>query len=105
MIVVVSTSDVRLVEAVDLRKFHVAAPADLSEEALSRLLLQSGAGALESAAEAMIRVDWLRASATGTDESWSKGFDDMLTFAASKGWMSRDGQAVKAHIVRSSSAT
>lgn len=105
MIVMVSTSDVRLVEADDLRKFHVAAPADLSDEALSRLLLDAGAGVLESAAAAMIRVDWLRASAAGTDDAWSEAFDGMLAFAASKGWMSGDGQAVEAHIVRSPSTT
>lgn len=35
----------------------------------------------------------------GVDFAWESGFTGMLGYAESKGWMSEDGQSIKAHLV------
>ncbi len=40
----------------------------------------------------------IREMAPTDDPSWERGFAGMLDYAASKGWMSADGDRVLAHI-------
>jgi hypothetical protein len=51
-------------------------------------------------AAAWLDAGALRAAGDGS-EKWVAGFDEMLAYAAGKGWTSQDGARVRAHIVRS----
>jgi hypothetical protein len=57
----------------------------------------------EDGAHAWLQVDALRAAAAATlpaaeRADWAKGFDGMIAYATSKGWLSDDGRCVRAHI-------
>lgn len=49
---------------------------------------------------AWVRIDALRRAArsAGVPDGWEAGFDDMVVFARSKGWVSDDGDAVRVHV-------
>ncbi len=88
---------VTLQEADVLTRFHVATPpGSATDEALKR----TGAGYVdESHAEAHVSVDWLRERARelSFDTTWWSGFDAMVKYAESKGWLNDDG-TLTAHI-------
>ena len=103
MIVTVTSTGATLAEPDDLRRFHVEAPTEMSDEAIDLALSESAAGRLESARQAAINVAWIRASAADVTEDWEARFSGMLDFAATKGWMTADGDAVNGHLVRTGS--
>jgi hypothetical protein len=77
---------------------HVEVPARVSSDALSRLLVEHGIGDVvgSDGDEAVaLSIEWLRSHAD--DQA---GFDAMVAYADSKGWV-LPGNAVRAHIVRS----
>ena len=41
------------------------------------------------------------AGSLNRDPEWTKGFDGMVAYAQSKGWVSESGDAIRAHIDRS----
>ena len=51
---------------------------------------------------AWLQIDELRRAAhrAGVPEGWNTEFDGMIAYAKTKGWMSDDGRAVRAHIDR-----
>ena len=56
-------------------------------------------GSLEGT-HAWVVIDELRraARATGVPAGWDAQFDDMIAYAATKGWISEDGSSVRVHI-------
>jgi hypothetical protein len=89
--------EVTLEEPEDLKSLKVTTPVrDIP--ALARAVSQIGA--LADDEHAWIRVSALAdlAGDHGRDASWQEGFEAMLAYARSKGWMSADGGSVRAHI-------
>jgi hypothetical protein len=88
-----------LEEAGDFSRFHVDAAARVDVDAALR---NCGAGHNADASdEAVIAVSWVRSAcgALTADANWSEGFQRMLEYAKSMGWLHDD--AISAHIVRS----
>jgi hypothetical protein len=86
---------VGLTEPDEFTRLHVEAPADLSAGALGSVLAAGQAGELSEDGESvLLSVEWLR---SGTDDT--AGFDAMIAYAATKGWLPRP-DVVQAHIVR-----
>lgn len=53
----------------------------------------------EDAEHVWVSAEWVRQSVVGVvDQDWGSGFDAMLEFAASKGWLNESGSHIKAHI-------
>jgi hypothetical protein len=44
-----------------------------------------------------VSADWIRSTVSGDDE-WIAGFEAMVSFATSKGWMNDPGTHILAHI-------
>lgn len=59
--------------------------------------LASIGGALLEDGHALVGVAWVRASSSAPAEA----IDGMLGHAGSKGWLSEDGTAIRAHVERS----
>jgi hypothetical protein len=58
-------------------------------------------GARLEADHAWIELESLKAAAAGhVPDGWIADFDEMVAFAASRGWLSDDGRAVRAHVER-----
>lgn len=97
MIVVIDERGVELAEPEDLTRFSARVTVPLP--AAGRALLNAGAGALLDDSHVAVREAWLRSRAGGLSDTaeWRDGFDRMLAYAESKGWITDDG-AVRAHI-------
>jgi hypothetical protein len=89
---------VRLLEEAVFTEFSVAARGGLDLSGIDAALRQSGAG-LMAGAHALISIAWIRSQATVTQE-WLAGFDAMLAFAESRGWLAANGKSVRAHVER-----
>ncbi|HEY2225770.1 hypothetical protein [Actinomycetospora sp.] len=74
----------------------------LTQERLAAVLAENDAGELsEDGAHVMIPVATLRRLAAGrVPEGWDADFDGMLAYARTKGWLSEEGDAVRAHLER-----
>jgi hypothetical protein len=99
VIVVVDLEEdrVSLAEPADFGRFHVQVVGGWDEGAADLLL--GGVGRLESIERAWIDVRAVRVLAGDVvDEEWDTGFDAMIDFAGSKGWLSEDGTAIQAHV-------
>ena len=84
-------------EASDLKQLSVrtVGPTDLAS--LSRGLGELGR--VDSTDHAWIDISALRtASGRSGDAEWSSGFDAMIAYATTKGWVDEAGAAVRAHI-------
>jgi hypothetical protein len=53
--------------------------------------------AADDAGHVWVSAEWIRATVAG-DGEWLAGFDAMVAFAESKGWMNEAGTHIKAHI-------
>lgn len=74
----------------------------LAPARLAAVLAEHDAGVpLPDGAHVMIPVATLRRLAAGrVPEGWDDEFDGMLAHARSKGWLSEEGDAVRAHLER-----
>jgi hypothetical protein len=74
----------------------------LTAERLGAVLAEHDAGeVLPGAAHVMIPVATLRRLAAGrVPDGWEADFAGMLEYARTKGWLSEDGEAVRAHLER-----
>jgi hypothetical protein len=59
------------------------------------------AGSATSDGHVWVDIEYLRRECNGSDPAWATKFKAMLAYASSKGWMSDDGAAVRAHVERS----
>ena len=88
----------RVEDASDLGRLDVEL-ADIGEELASAALSDAGLGEVREG-YAWLDVDALRAAAVSqSGASSGTAFDDMVRYAASRGWVSPDGRAVRAHCV------
>jgi hypothetical protein len=84
-------------EAEDLKRFSVHATEHAAPEELSRTL--GSFGELAADDHAWINIDALRAeSGRADDPEWAAGFDGMIAYATSKGWVDETGERVRAHL-------
>ena len=83
----------------DLERLHVLATAAVD---VGRVLRDSGLGSQESEGRVLLDIARLRAAALAqaSDPSWPAGWDAMVAYAASKGWLADDGAALVAHVER-----
>lgn len=88
---------ISLEEPDDCTRLHVAIHG-LSESAVQQALEREHFGYLENHENAWLRVDTLRRLAQGCVEpDWSQRFEQMLHYAASKGWLDTEQTHVKGH--------
>ena len=97
MIVKVDTAGVVGVEGLEvLDRFHVEA-SGLGMAEVVAVLEAVGAGTGHSAEQVAVEPEFLLAAASDASESWRRGFDGMLGYARSKGWVNEAG-ALLAHV-------
>ncbi len=91
--------EVRVVDADDLGRLHLALGAVTDEEA-DRALRDAGLGRLEDAETGYLDVGALRsaAEAQAGGEGWAQQWDDMVRYAGSKGWVADGGASLKVHV-------
>ncbi|MGB8403709.1 MAG: hypothetical protein WCE30_06475 [Mycobacterium sp.] len=89
---IVSLSDENNLSLISLR-----APDWITNGIIDAALKSVGAGCLDGSNTA-INVDWLRSYTVDRSPQWHRRFDKMLSYAASKGWMSAAGTAVYAYV-------
>jgi hypothetical protein len=89
----------KLVDSDDFAHFSVTAPSEYNDDQIAGALHHSGAGYLADNG-AMISATWIKEKAQPTT-AWSEGFQAMLSFAESRGWLADDGESIAAHIERS----
>lgn len=82
--------------------FYASYHERLTAEKLGAVLAEHDAGELlPGASHVMVPVATLRRLAAGrVPEGWDDDFEGMLAYAGTKGWLSEDGQAVRAHLER-----
>ncbi len=88
-----------LEEPADCGRFHVTLRGGGDAGALDHALRSTAVGNLDGEGEALISVEAVRRLASGSvDETWEADFAAMLDYAGSKGWLSEDGAAIRAHV-------
>ena len=92
-------AEVSLAEPDDCGRFHVAVAGRGHAPAVDDALQASGTGWLDGEGSAFVRVERVRDLAAGqVADDWEGRFAGMLDFARSKGWLSDDGEAIRAHL-------
>jgi hypothetical protein len=84
-------------DAGNLKQLH-AEFRGVGDDRAAAALAAAGLGRVDGD-HAWLDAGALRAAGDGS-AAWATGFDGMLAYAASQGWVSADGAAVRAHIVR-----
>lgn len=87
--------DARLTQTDDFTSLHVVAEG-IDEATIGALLDERGLGCQAEPGHVWLRVDALRAAATGRDRAL--GFDAMLDYAGRNGWLDESGTLLAAHI-------
>ena len=98
MIIDVTASAVSMREPRVFDDLHVVVARDVD---LGEALTLAGAGRLLDDGDVLVALPWIRefmAERGDDDEEWHVGFERMLGLARSRGWISEDGQAVRAHV-------
>jgi hypothetical protein len=91
-------SPVTLEEPDDFTRFHVEV-VDLDVENLRHEVDRSGIGYVTTEGDVAVAVAAIRLLVGNRSPRWDVGFDRMVTFARSKGWMP-DHEHIRAHCVR-----
>ncbi|WP_334143519.1 hypothetical protein [Rhabdothermincola sp.] len=97
------TGELSLEEPDDFSRFHLEVPGNRSPEEVAALLQRLDVGrAVEGDPDRMwISVDAVQhLSAGAVGEDWLSGFEGMLAYARSKGFLDGPGTHVRAHVVR-----
>ena len=91
--------EVKVVDVDDLTGLHLALGAVTDEEA-DGALRGAGLGRLQDAETGFLDVAALRAAAQphATAADWAEQFDEMVAYAASKGWAADDGAGLQVHV-------
>jgi hypothetical protein len=89
----------RIVDVDDLGRLHLALGQVTDEEA-AEVLERDGLGRLEDSETAVLNVAALRAAAEprATAADWPVRWDEMITLARTKGWLSENGASLQVHI-------
>ena len=99
MIIDVTASGVSLRELRVFDDFHVEAGQDVD---LAEALTLAAAGR-EIDGDVFISTSWIRgvmAEREDDDDEWHAGFEAMLGYARSRGWISEDGDGIRSHVTR-----
>jgi len=89
---------VALLEPDDCGRFDVVATGPGTAEDLDRALRQAAVGRGDGA-EVLVTVEAVRRLAAGAvGDGWEADFAAMTDYAATKGWLSEDGGAIRAHV-------
>lgn len=98
MIVHLTAAGAEVLDADDCTRLHVST--DLPDTAIDAALRSTGAGRSADDGSALLTLEVLRtlARAAGTADDWTGRWDSMIGYATAKGWVTKDGTAVKAHI-------
>lgn len=97
MYVSVSDQAITLEDPDDVRSFKLVVSGSVE---LDRALRDGRWGRLEGP-EALISVDAVERAASGrVGADWADRFQGMVTYARDKGWLSRDGTEIRAHVER-----
>ena len=97
MYISVQPSHVDVVESTDYRRFDLQAHAGLSAADIGKQLQRERFGDVEDG-HAWIRIDPLRRRLAGSPYFDAEQFNAMVAFAVEHGWVSPDGEALRAHI-------
>jgi 2,5-diketo-D-gluconate reductase A len=103
--VVLSGADrISLREPEDLGAFSVVASGSDQDVADALSALGDGGGA-DADGHVVVRIDAVRRLAAGqVGADWDEQFDGMIAYAAKKGWVTADGDAILAHVDRDPAA-
>lgn len=98
----ITPGDVELVDPGDVRAFHVVATEGLADGEFADTVRRTGLGEVsDDGQHVLVRVDAVRRLAAGrVGPGWEDDLAGMLGYARSKGWVSDDGTAVRAHVER-----
>lgn len=98
MIVYLTAVAATVHDADDCTRLHVST--DLPETELDEALRVTGTGRIAAEGTALLTLDMLstRARAAASLPNWAERWDEMLAYAARKGWITENGTAVQAHI-------
>ncbi len=98
-------AEVSLAEPDDCRAFHVtvhgygSVTGQVHAPPVDDALRSSATGWLDGEGSAFVLVERVRALAAGrTGDDWDARFTAMLGHARDKGWLSNDGEAIRAHL-------
>jgi hypothetical protein len=95
----VDPATVVLAEPADCTRFHVAVRGSGDAGTLDRALRAQSVGSVDGDGEAVIDVAAVRRLAAGSvGATWDDDLAAMLAYARSKGWLSEDGGALRAHV-------
>jgi hypothetical protein len=91
--------EVKVMDVDDLTRLHLAL-GEVTDEEADAALRESGIGRLEGHDTGVLDTAALRAAAEAraTAENWSAGFDGMVEYARSKGWLTDDGAGLQVHV-------
>lgn len=89
---------IALVDVDDLNDLAVDV-ANVAPAELDLLLRRAHAGHLEGD-YAWLSIAWLRTAGARRDADWRGRFDAMIGYALARGWVSAEGEHVRAHLVR-----
>jgi hypothetical protein len=88
-----------LEEPADCGRFHVTARGGGDVGTLDTALRSTAVGTVDGDGEALVDVDAVRRLAAGSvGETWETDFAAMLGYARSKGWLTKDGASIRAHV-------
>jgi hypothetical protein len=98
--VTVTAAGVQIGAADDCTSLDVRAAPGL-RPSLNEALRQADLGRWDGGDEADLELAELRrrAVAAGVPPGWTRRWDDMIAYAARRGWLSPDGATVRAHVV------
>ena len=84
----------------NFRAFSIVVPTDVPAEEVGSLVHRSGVGELdEGGRHVHVQLASIRRLAAGrTATGWDAGFDAMIAYARTKGWVDDAGNTVRAHL-------
>lgn len=97
MYISVRPSQLDIVERIDYRRFDLQAHAGLSAADIGEQLQRERLGDVEDG-HAWIRIDPLRTRLAVSPDFDAEQFSAMIAYAVEHGWVSPDGEALRAHI-------
>lgn len=97
MYISVQPSEVDVLEPTDYRRFELHADASLSAVDIGAQLQRERLGDVEDG-HAWIRIDPLRTRLASSSDFDAEQFSAMVAYAVEHGWVSPDGDALRAHI-------
>ena len=94
----VEAAAVALEDPDDMRRFHVRVEGAVDHERIAAAFRATGLGGFESTERALVNVASVRELASGrSGPDWEKRFQEMLAYAAGKGWYDEAAGTIQAH--------